>query len=459
MKHSMTPLTGRTRLTAAFLNRFHHPAQVVVTAFGLMILLGTILLLQPIATTGRAATLTEALFTATSAVTVTGLALVDTNSHWSVFGEVVIAGLVQVGGLGIMTFATIFAILIGKRVGLRFRLLAQAETSMLSMADVRNVARRVVVFSLVCEAVVAAVLAGRFMIAYGTQPGQAVYYGVFHAISAFNHAGFALWPDGLSRFVGDPWVSLTVAAAVIVGGLGFPVVFELRRNWLHPSRWTILTKLTVGMSVVLLTAGTLLLLITEWHNPKTFGPLDEPGKLLAAFFASTMTRSCGLNTVDIAAMDASSLFVSDVLMFIGGGSASTAGGIKVTTFGVLAFVIWAELRGEPKVNIGSRRVPDATQRQAIAISLVSVALVALATYVLMTMSGLGLDKVLFEVISAFSTTGLSAGISPELHPVGQLLLALLMFIGRTGPLTLGSALALKEHTRHYELPEERVIVG
>ncbi|MFI6901692.1 TrkH family potassium uptake protein [Nonomuraea sp. NPDC050394] len=449
----------RARWTAAVLSRFHHPAQVVVTSFGLLVLAGTFLLMQPISTVGADATVVEALFTATSAVTVTGLAIVDTQSHWSVFGEVVIAGLVQVGGLGIMTFATLFAVLVGRRVGLRFRLLAQAETSMLSVADVRAIARRVVVFSLTCEAVFAAVLAGRWMIGYGEPFGQATYYGVFHSIMAFNHAGFALWPDSLTRFVADPWISLTASSAVIVGGLGFPVVFELMRTWRRPGSWSIMTRLTVWISLMLLAIGTLFLLVAEWDNPRTFGPLDDGGKLLAAFFASTMTRSAGLNSVDIGQMETSSLLVSDVLMFIGGASASTAGGIRVTTFGVLAFVIWAELRGEPRVNIGHRRVPDSVQRQAIAISLISVAVVVVATYVLLVISPFALDQVLFEVISAFTTTGLSTGITAQFSPAGQIILTVLMFMGRTGTLTLGTALAMQERTRRYELPEERVLVG
>ncbi|GAA0944615.1 TrkH family potassium uptake protein [Nonomuraea longicatena] len=455
----MTGLSRRSRWTSVLLSRFQHPAQLVVTSFGLLVVVGTVLLLQPIATTGRPADVVDALFTATSAVTVTGLAVVDTQAHWSVFGELVIAGLAQVGGLGIMTFATLFAVLVGRRVGLRFRLMAQAETSMLSMADVRVIARRVVVFSLTCEVVFAAVLAARWMIGYGEPFLRAVYYGVFHSIMAFNHAGFALWPDGLNRFVADPWISVTITLAVVVGGLGFPVVFELRRNWLRPRRWSIMTRLTVWISLALLAVGTLFLLVAEWDNAGTFGPLSEGDKLMAALFASSMTRSAGLNTVDVGQMHSSSWLFSDLLMFIGGGSASTAGGIKVTTFGVLAYVIWAELRGEPHVNIGNRRVSGAVQRQAIAITLISGMLVAASTYVLLVISPFGLDRVLFEVISAFTTTGLSTGITSQFSPVGLILLSLLMFVGRTGPLTLGWALALRERSRRYELPEERVIVG
>ncbi|MGW4960440.1 TrkH family potassium uptake protein [Nonomuraea sp. NPDC004186] len=444
----------------SFLTRFRHPAQVVAAGFVLAIGIGTVLLALPIATTERApADWVVALFTATSAVCVTGLVIVDTESHWSVFGEVVIAGLVQVGGLGIMTMATLFTLLVSGRLGLRARIAAQAETKTLSMSDVRRVVRKVVLFSLVCEVVAAVVLTARFAIGYGEPLGRAAYLGAFHAVTAFNNAGFALWPDNLMRFVADPWICLTIALAVIVGGLGFPVVFELARSWRHPRKWSVLTRVTVGVSVTLLVLGTLVFLMTEWRNPRTLGALDDPGKLLAAFFAAVMPRSAGFNTLDISQMYPSSWLATDVLMFIGGGSAGTAGGLKVTTFGLLAFVVWAEVRGESRVNIGHRRLPEATQRQAVTITVLGVTLVAVSTYVLLALTPHGLDQVLFEVVAAFGTAGLSTGITPSLGVAGHLLLTVLMFIGRIGPLTMGSALALNQRSRHYELPEERVIVG
>ncbi|MEV4360652.1 potassium transporter TrkG [Nonomuraea sp. NPDC049625] len=444
----------------SFLTRFRHPAQVVAAGFVLAIGIGTVLLALPIATTERApADWVVALFTATSAVCVTGLVIVDTESHWSVFGEVVIAGLVQVGGLGIMTMATLFTLLVSGRLGLRARIAAQAETKTLSMSDVRRVVRKVVLFSLVCEVVAAVVLTARFAIGYGEPLGRAAYLGAFHAVTAFNNAGFALWPDNLMRFVADPWICLTIALAVIVGGLGFPVVFELARSWRHPRKWSVLTRVTVGVSVTLLVLGTLVFLMTEWRNPRTLGALDDPGKLLAAFFAAVMPRSAGFNTLDISQMYPSSWLATDVLMFIGGGSAGTAGGLKVTTFGLLAFVVWAEVRGESRVNIGHRRLPEATQRQAVTITVLGVTLVAASTYVLLALTPHGLDQVLFEVVAAFGTAGLSTGITPSLGVAGHLLLTVLMFIGRIGPLTMGSALALNQRSRHYELPEERVIVG
>ncbi|MEU8245510.1 potassium transporter TrkG [Nonomuraea sp. NPDC048916] len=446
--------------SSLILSRFHHPTQVIVTGFGAAVLVGTLLLALPAATTtGESAGWLTALFTATSAVCVTGLVLVDTESHWSVFGEVVIAGLFQAGGLGIMTLATLFAVLVAGRLGLRARLAAQAETRTLSMSDVRQVLRKVLVFSLVCESVTAVVLTIRFMTGYGEPFGRAAYLGAFHAVSAFNNAGFALWPDSLTRFVADPWICLTIAAAVIVGGLGFPVMFELARSWRRPSRWSVLTRITVTVTVILLAAGTLVFLGAEWHNPRTLGPLDDGDRLLASFFAAVMPRTAGFNSLDITAMTPPSWLATDVLMFIGGGSAGSAGGIKVTTFGLLAFVIWAELRGENRVNVGHRRVPESAQRQALSIAAISVVLVAVSTYVLLVLTPHSLDKVLFEVIAAFSTAGLSTGVTADLSPAGHALLLLLMFVGRIGPLTLGSALALKERQRRYELPEERITVG
>ncbi|MGB2571923.1 TrkH family potassium uptake protein [Micromonospora citrea] len=441
-------------------NRFRHPAQVISTGFGAAVATGTALLSLPAATqSGQRAPLVDALFTATSAVCVTGLVTVDTGSYWSGFGQVVILLLIQVGGLGIMTLATLFTVLLSRRLGLRARFLAQAETRSLSLTDVRGVVRRIVLFSLISEAVVAVSLALRFATTYDEPLGAAAYHGVFHAISAFNNAGFSTNADSLVRYVTDPWINLTVTTAVILGGLGFPVVFELLRGWRRPALWSVMTRLTVTLTATLLLLGTLVFTLAEYTNPRTLGPLNAPEKFLAGFFASTMTRTAGFNSVDIGAMRPESLLASDVLMFIGGGSAGTAGGIKVTTFGLLAFVLWSEMRGETHVNVGRRRIPPSNQRQALAVALLSAAAVATATFALVAMTSYGLEPILFEVVSAFATVGLSTGITGSLPPQADLLLAVLMFAGRIGPLTLASALALRDRTRRYELPEERTIVG
>ncbi len=450
----------RRSVSAVILDQFHHPTQVIVGGFATAVLVGTGLLSLPVATeSGEPARFLDALFTATSAVCLTGLVLVDSEMHWSVAGELIIMVLVQAGGLGIMTMATLFAVALSGRMGLRARMLVQAETKTLQLTDLRRVVRNVLILSLGTELVLTLLLAARFMIGYGESFGRSLYLGAFHSISAFNNAGFALWPDSVVRFNTDPWICLTLAAGVIIGGLGFPVLFELRHGWRRPSRWSVLTRITLTLTVALLVIGTILLLATEGRNPRTLGPMSGADQLLNAFFGAVMPRSGGFNSIDIAAMYPSSWLAYDALMFIGGGSAGTAGGIKVTTFGLLAYVIWAELRGEPSVNVGRRRVPVQLQRQALTIALVGVGTVAASTYLLLVLNPHRLDQVLFEAISAFATVGVSTGITPQLDAASHALLAILMFVGRVGPLTLGTALALRAKTRHYELPEERLLVG
>jgi Trk-type K+ transport system membrane component len=261
------------------------------------------------------------------------------------------------------------------------------------------------------------------------------------------------------RYAADPWISLTVAAAVIVGGLGFPVVFELARGWRTPKTWSVLTRITVIVTAALLVAGTIGYLIAEADNPDTLGPLQPGTTVMAAFVAATMPRTAGFNNLDIAALNPETLLLTDVLMFIGGGSAGTAGGIKVTTFGLLAYVLWAEMRGDPDVEVGRRRVPGTNQRQALAIALLAIGFIAVSTFVLEALTDFSFDQVLFEVISAFSTVGLSTGITADVPAAGQVLLVLLMYVGRIGPLTLASGLALRERARRHQLPEERTIVG
>lgn len=451
---------GRKAYAARATEGFRHPGQVIAGAFASAVALGTLLLSLPIATAGPAgAGFADALFTSTSAVCVTGLVTVDTGTYWSPFGQGTILVLIQLGGLGIMTFATLFAILLSRRLGLRARLVAQAETKSLSTADVRRVIRNVVLFSLASEAVVAALLVGRFVVRYDQPFPSALYDGVFHSVSAFNNAGFSTNSDNLMRYVADPWVSLTIAMAVIVGGLGFPVVFELARSWRRPRSWSVLTRITVMVTSVLLVAGTLVMLAAEGSNPATLGALEGDQRVVAGFFSAVMPRTAGFNSIDIAALRPETLLATDLLMFIGGGSAGTAGGIKVTTFGLLAYVMWAEMRGQPDVEVGRRRVPSANQRQALSVALLGIGLVASATFALLSLTDLSFDVALFEVVSAFATVGLSTGITADLPTAGHLLLVMLMFVGRIGPLTVASALAVREHARRHRLPEERMIVG
>jgi potassium uptake TrkH family protein len=446
------------RLSGWFRRR--HPAQLIVFAFAVGILLGAGLLLLPAATAGaESASFTTALFTSTSALCVTGLVVVDTPTYWSSYGQVVILGLIQVGGIGIMTLASLLALLVARRLGLRTRLIAQAETAAPELQDVRRLVLGVVLLSLLFESLAAAVLTLRFWLSYDMGLGSALWHGVFHAISAFNNAGFALWSDSLVQFATDGWVSLTVAVAVLAGGLGFPVWIELRRRILSPRFWTLHTKLTLALTFALLGSGLVLFAAFEWSNPGTLGPLDTPGKLLASFFQSVTPRTAGFNTVDYGSAEQETLFVTDLLMFIGGGSASTAGGIKVTTFALLFLMVWSEARGDPHVTAFGRQVPAHAQRQAFSVVFIAAAAVFAGTLALLALSDHPFREVLFEAVSAFGTVGLSTGITADWGELGRLVLVALMFLGRTGPYTLAVALALRERKRLYRFPEERPIIG
>lgn len=436
------------------------PGRVVLTGFLVGTLAGTALLMLPIARPGPGgASLIEAFFTAVSAICVTGLVIVDTPVAWTGFGQFVILVLIQVGGLGVMTFASVIGIAVVRRLSLRSRLTAAAETKSAGLLDVRSVVASVVRISLVIEAIAALILFVWFLVAYHYPVGTAAWFAIFHAVSSFNNAGFALFSDSMVGFVGDPVVSLTLSASIILGGLGFPVLVQLRRQLRHPLVWTMNTRIVVWATVVLTILGTVYITAIEWSNPATLGPLDWPVKILAGFFQSVQTRTAGFNSIDITAMDGATQFGMAALMFIGGGSAGTAGGIKVTTFAVLLFILVAEIRGDGVVNVFGKRLSRAVHRQAIAVVLLSVAVVVTATIAIMLMTGFSLGSVLFETVSAFGTVGLSDGITARLPVGAQLILTALMFLGRLGPITFASALALRDRSILYQLPKERPIIG
>lgn len=437
-----------------------HPAQVILGGFVLAIALGTGLLLLPIAKAGPGgATLIEALFTAVSAACVTGHIVVDTPTFWTPFGQTVILVLIQVGGFGIMTLASVIGLAVMRKLSLRSTLLAAAEVKSVGLHDAKGLVLGVIRISLTIEAVVFVLLFARFATGFDHTIGEAAWLALFHAVSSFNNAGFALFSDNLMSFVADPFICLPIAASVILGGLGFPVIMQLRNHARSPLKWTMNTRIVLAFTTILLLAGTAYITAIEWNNPGTLGPLDWPAKLLAGFFQSVQTRTAGFNSIDIGALDGATLIGMDALMFIGGGPAGTAGGIKVTTFAVLLFVILAEVRGDGAVNVFGKRLSRAVHRQAITVGLLSVAVVMSATIAILLMTDFGLDRVLFEVTSAFGTVGLSTGITADLPVAAQVILILLMFIGRLGPITFASALALRERRALYQLPKERPIIG
>ncbi|WP_010540982.1 potassium transporter TrkG [Dietzia alimentaria] len=440
------------------------PVRVVALSFAAAIIVGTALLLLPAAAApGQSTTVTSALFTATSAVSLTGLIVEDTPVHWSGFGHGVIVALIQVGGLGIMTLASLVGLLLANRIGLKARMNTTAEARTSDIGNVRDVVLGVVRLSLGIEALIAVALTARFAVGYDEPLPRAVWLGVFHAVSAFNNAGFALYSNNMVGFATDPWICVPLMTAVVLGGIGFPVLFEVGRR-LRPAargrgwrRWSLHTRLVVGTTAGLIVTGFSSVLALEWrHTLQGFGVAD---KLLVAAFQGIMPRTAGFNSVDYAQMDEATLLVTDVLMFIGGGSGGTAGGIKVTTFAVLLFIILAEVRGEKSVRILDRRIDTRVQRQALAIVLIGVGLVISSTIVLIAGTPFGLNELLFEVTSAFATAGLSTGITAQLPHWGQWVLILLMYLGRIGPITMVTALAARQRIRRYDLPTERPLIG
>jgi potassium uptake TrkH family protein len=440
---------------------WRYPARIVPIAFQGAIAVGTLLMMLPAARAepGHAPFVT-ALFTATSAVCVTGLTVVDTPTYWSTFGHVLITVLSQIGGFGIVALATLLSLLVSRRLGLSSRLVAQAESAGLFGGNLGRVLIRIALVMLVSEAAISVVLTLRFWRGYDYSFGRAVWEAVFHAVQAFNNAGFSLYSDSLTRFVGDWWICAPIVLGVMAGAVGFPVLFELAREWRTPGTWSTHTRLTVWGSLLLSFVGFGAFLAFEWNNPGTLGPLGFSTKILAAFTQDVMTRSGGLNSIDLGDMSTETIAVTNGLMFIGGGSASTAGGIKITTFLLLAFVIWAELRGEADVTIANRRIAESTQRQAVTVALLGVALVASGTLALVMLTdNVPFDRALFEVTSAFATVGLSTGITPSLPPSAQIVLVVLMYVGRVGTIAVGTAIALNTRRRLYRYPEERPLVG
>lgn len=455
-------------MTQTSRKRTLHPAQIVVIAFGVAVLLGTFLLLLPISSsTGEPSDIVTALFTAVSAVCLTGLTVVETGTYWSGFGHVVIVLLIQVGGLGIVAFATLVGLLIAGRISLRDRLNTITEAKIIGIDSMPALLRTIMLVYFGFEIALALFLGARLHLTYGYELGQALWNGLFHAVAAFNNAGFSLFVGSMTGFAKDLFVIAPIMIAVIVGGLGFPVLIEIHeRIWRlnpqpngKPRRFSLHTRLTLGTSGVLLLLGTLFIYFLEANNPKTLGQFGFLEQVWNALFMATMPRSGGFNSLDMAELDSATWLGMDLLMFIGGGSASTAGGIKVTTVAILIFIIYTEIRGETAVNVGNRRLPRSIQRQALTLVALYATVIIFSTLFLAATTKFSLDNLMFEVISAAATVGLSTGITSELPDFAKVWLAVLMFIGRLGPVVVASALALRVTKRHYELPKERPLIG
>lgn len=442
------------------ITRLVRPATYVATAFLGLVTVGTALLLLPIARSGPGGTdAVTAFFTSASAVTVTGLTSVNTAEHWSGFGEAVILVLIQAGGLGISTGTAIVAVVVFRRLGLRARLYTSTESGNVALGEVGRVVRGVAILTFTVEAILMVVFTLRWWLGYDYTLGEASWLGLFHAVSSFNNAGFSLFPDSLVGFAGDPFILMPVSLAVILGGIGVPVLYELSRRRRDRGPLSLHSRVTLSMTGVLLVGATLVLGLAEWTNPGTLGDLSLPDKLLNSWFAGVTPRSAGFHSIDYASMRPESWLITDMLMFVGGGSVSTAGGIRVTTLAVLLLVIKAQSRGDRDTTVAGRRLSRDLTQQALLVIVVFASLTIGGTLLLMAMSDLDTGPALFEVISAVATCGLSTGVTGDLTAPAEVLLALLMFIGRVGPVTLATALALRQSDTRYRYPEGRVLLG
>jgi trk system potassium uptake protein TrkH len=441
------------------------PAAVFVLGFAAFIAVGTFLLTLPISrATGQWTSPLDALFTATSAVCVTGLTVQDTGTYWSLFGQVVILVLIQLGGLGFMTSSTLLLLLIGRRAGLRHRMIQREAIGGAGLGSALDLTRQIALFTLGVEALGAVILTVRFWNDVG--PARAAWWGLFHAVSACNNAGFDLLGGfrSLIPYNREPVVLLTVSVLIILGGISFAVVADLHENrraiWKRRSpRLALDTRLVLLTTAGLLVFGTLALLFTEWTNPATFGPMNFGDRVLNAFFHSVSARSSGFTAVDLGSMREDSLLILVALMFIGGSATSTAGGIKVQTFSLLFFAIVSSIRGSHDVESFQRRIPTADLLRAISIALLAIFLIFVATVGLSQTDPFNVLPTLFESVSALGTVGWTTGITTELSMGGRLIVIVGMFVGRLGPLTLFLALAARERQSRYQWPEERVKLG
>lgn len=435
------------------------PTQILIFSFALVILIGCLLLSLPIASRdGQSVGLLNALFTSTSAVCVTGLVVVDTYTQYNIFGQVIIMLLIQIGGLGTMTMATFTFLILGKKITLKERLVIQEALNQLTISGLIRLTQYIITITVIFEGIGAVLLSLRFSQIYGTKKG--IYYGVFHSISAFNNAGFDLIGDfrNLTPFTEDPLVCMVIATLIIIGGIGFSVIYDvfskrsLRKLSLH-------SKIVITMTIALILVGMFFFYVFEYSNPKTLEDLSLKDKLLASLFQSVTTRTAGFNTLNFSDMVLQTKYITIALMFIGASSGSTGGGIKTTTFASIIMLVHSAIGSKEDVEIFQRRIPDSTVFKAVAITVISILLIFISSMLLTITENQDFIDILFETVSAFGTVGLSLGITTELSELGKTIIILIMFAGRVGPLTLAMALSNRKNKTPIKYPEEKILIG
>ncbi|MBI9013908.1 MAG: Trk family potassium uptake protein [Clostridiales bacterium] len=438
-----------------------NPAQILVLGFALIILVGAILLSTPLVTqTGESTGFLKALFTSTSAVCVTGLVVVDTGTHWNLAGQIIILILIQIGGLGIMTMATSVALIVGRKISLKSRLIMQEALNQFTIQGVVRLTKYIIITTFIIEGIGAFFLAMNFIPEYGTKKG--IFYGVFHSISAFCNAGFDIIGDGrsLTPYTENLSVNFIVMSLIILGGLGFTVIIDLIKSRSY-KKLSLHSKIVVMMTIVLILLGFILFFVLEFNNPNTMKDLSFKGKLTASMFQSVTTRTAGFNTLPLDQMYDSSKLLTVILMFIGGSPGSTAGGMKTTTIALVILLIISVVKNRDDVEFSKRRISLDNVNRALTVVAVGVSLGLFIVFLLtITEKGAGFITLLFEAISALGTVGLSLGYTSSLSTLGQLIIIFTMFAGRVGALTIVFALADQQKVKALiRYPESKVSVG
>ncbi|TDX49084.1 trk system potassium uptake protein TrkH [Orenia marismortui] len=433
------------------------PARFLTIGYLLVISVGTFLLTLPITTVdGRGLNIVDALFTATSATAVTGLIVVDTATYLTTFGQIVVLVLIQIGGFGFMTTSTLFALLLGRKISFRERIIIREELNHFTLSGVIKLARYVIALTLGIEFTGALLLFLKFK---NTLPiSKAIYFSVFHAISAFCNAGFALFSNSLENFVGNYYVNIIITTLFILGGLGFAVIADLyeKRRFVTLS---LNSKLVLLTTIILILIGSSGIFLLESSNQNTFGQLALEDRFISAYFQGVTPRTAGFNTIAIGDLTQGSLFLIIILMFIGASPGSTGGGLKTTTIGVLIVATYSLVIGKDDAELFRRRLSQITVYKALAVTIVSLLVIILATLILTITESFKFIEIFFETVSAYATVGLSTGITGGLSTIGRVLITIIMFTGRVGPLTLAMALGERERSNKVRYPEEKILIG
>jgi trk system potassium uptake protein len=441
----------------------HHwrftPAQILVCGFAGLILIGALLLMLPAASkSGQSLRFIDALFTATSAVCVTGLVVVDTGTTFTTLGHLIIIGLIQAGGLGIMTIAVLISLIMGKRIHLRERLVVQEALNQFDLEGVVRLTKYVVKVTLLIEFIGGTILALRWSQELGWEKG--LFYGYWHGISSFCNAGFDLFGEyrSITGYAEDWTINLVIAGLIILGGIGFTVMADIYR-YRKFTKLSLHSKVVLTTTIVLIVLGAILIFLFEFNNPATMGNLSIQGKVLSAYFQSVSPRTAGYNTLPIGELYNATLFLIVILMFIGASPASTGGGIKTTSLAVLSSAVWSMTKGTEHPELYERRLAEQIIYKAFSLVVFSLLLVIVVTMGLCITEKFPFLNILFEVVSAFGTVGLTTGITPNLSVPGKVMIILTMFAGRVGPITLAFALGQRKIKALYKHPEGKVIIG